>query len=138
LIYILTQVKKIEELRVKIRLEKEKVEREMERQQVSVADRRMVELARLASRVRNGDGMARVDVLVEVALKGLLGGLERVMKAADCVRLKTLKGLLEVLSPSQCVDFLAGICTLQIRLRQRGKKRESQKENRIVEEPKLV
>lgn len=57
--YIPTQVKKIEDLRVKIRLEKEKVEREMERQQVSMADKRMVELARLASQpVRNGEGMA--------------------------------------------------------------------------------
>lgn len=70
-------MKKIEELRVKIRMEKEKVEREMERQQMSMADRRMVELAPLASRVRNRDGMGPVDVLVEVALKGVLGSLER-------------------------------------------------------------
>jgi hypothetical protein len=85
LIYlIIKQVKKIEELRVKIRLEKEKVERAMERQQMSMAGRRMVELARLVSQVmRIWEGMGPVDVLVEVALKGLLGGLERVM-AADC------------------------------------------------------
>lgn len=69
-----------------------------------------------------------------MALKGLLGGLEREMKAADCVRLKTLKGVLEVLNPLQCVDFLAAICMLQIRLRQLGKKRESQNEKRILEE----
>ncbi|KAF2303087.1 hypothetical protein GH714_013694 [Hevea brasiliensis] len=45
------------------------------------------------------------------------------MKAVDCVRLKTLKGVLDVLSPLQCVEFLAGIGMLQILLRQWGKKR---------------
>ena len=117
------QMKKVKELRVKIRLEEEKVEREMERQQVALADRRMVELARLAGQIRNG-GLAREEnALVEVALKGLLSGLERVMKAADCVRLKTLKGLLEVLSPLQRVDFLAAILMFQVNIRKWGMKR---------------
>ncbi|KAF2303062.1 hypothetical protein GH714_013156 [Hevea brasiliensis] len=35
------QMRKVEVLRVKIRLEEEKVEREMERQQVAIADRKM-------------------------------------------------------------------------------------------------
>lgn len=118
------QVKKIEELRVKLRLEKDKVEREMERQQVSLADSRIVQLAQVASRVRDGDVVVLVDGMMEEALKDLLEGLESVMKAADCVRVKTLTGALEVLNPLQCVDFLAAIFMLQIRLRKRGKKRE--------------
>ncbi|KAJ4703666.1 putative Transcription factor-related [Melia azedarach] len=119
------QVTKIEELRLKIRLEEEKVEREMERQQVAVADRKAVELARLTSRVSNGEA-TQIDGLVEVALKGLMSGLEKVMKAADCVRLKTLKGILDILNTSQSVNFLAGTCMLQIRLRQWGQKRDGQ------------
>ncbi|KAF3452132.1 hypothetical protein FNV43_RR08229 [Rhamnella rubrinervis] len=119
------QVKKIEELRVKIRLEEEKVEREMERQQVAIADRKMVELARLATRIRNGDVVYQIEGLVEVALKRVLSGLERVVKAADCVRLKTLKCVLEVLRPWQCVDFLVATCMLQLQLRQWGKKLSS-------------
>ncbi|KAJ0018000.1 hypothetical protein Pint_10381 [Pistacia integerrima] len=118
------QLKKIEELRVKIRLEEEKVERDMERQQVSMGDRRMVELSRLASRARNGDTTVQVDGLVEVALKGLKCGLEKVMKGADCVRLKTLKGVLDILNSKQCVDFLAGTCMLHIQLRLWGMKRD--------------
>jgi hypothetical protein len=47
------------------------------------------------------------------------------MKAADCVRLRTLKGVLDVLSPLQCVDFLAATTMLQIQLRQWGKRRDS-------------
>ncbi|KAH0697005.1 hypothetical protein KY290_014437 [Solanum tuberosum] len=110
------QLKNIDGLRVKIRGEEEKVEREMERQQVAIGDRKMVELAR----IKNSDNN---DELVELALKGLRMSLERVMKMADCVRLKTLKGLLEILSPIQSVDFLAAISTIQIQMRKRGRKR---------------
>ncbi|KAF2303065.1 hypothetical protein GH714_013192 [Hevea brasiliensis] len=49
------QMRKVEALRVKIRLEEEKVEREMERQQVAIADRKMAELVRLVVRVKNGE-----------------------------------------------------------------------------------
>ncbi|XP_062096996.1 protein DOG1-like 4 [Humulus lupulus] len=120
------QRKDIEELRVKIRLEEEKVEREMERQQVAMANRRMVELARLASGgVTAGALAGHVEGLVEVALKGILCGLERMMKAADCVRLKAIKGVLELLTPMQRVDFLTAICMLQVQLRQVGKEKLS-------------
>ncbi|KAF2303221.1 hypothetical protein GH714_014779 [Hevea brasiliensis] len=49
------QMRKVEALRVKTRIEEEKVEREMERQQVAVADRKMAELVRLLVRVKNGE-----------------------------------------------------------------------------------
>ncbi|KAL6197266.1 hypothetical protein ACLB2K_032875 [Fragaria x ananassa] len=120
------QLRKIEELRLKIRYEEERVEREMERQQVAMADRKMVELARLATRVRNGGGVVvEVEGMVDMAMKVILNGLERVMKAADCVRLKALKGLLDLLSPLQRVEFLAATGMVQIRLRQWGRKRSN-------------
>ncbi|KAJ9168693.1 hypothetical protein P3X46_020189, partial [Hevea brasiliensis] len=49
------QMRKIEAFRVKIMLKEEKVEREMERQQVIVADRKMAELVRLVIQVKNGE-----------------------------------------------------------------------------------
>ena len=120
------QLRKIEELRLKIRYEEERVEREMERQQVAMADRKMVELARLATRVRNGGGaVAEVEGMVDMAIKVTLNGLERVMKAADCVRLKALKGMLDLLSPLQCVEFLAATGMIQIRLRQWERKKSN-------------
>ncbi|KAG6407271.1 hypothetical protein SASPL_130257 [Salvia splendens] len=109
------QVRGIEALRVRIKAEEERVEREMERQQVAMADRKMVELARL-----DGEA-AEVEVEVEVALKGLVAGMEKVMKMADCVRLKTMKGVLDVLSPMQCVQFLAATSMMQIQMRKWGK-----------------
>ncbi|RZC68030.1 hypothetical protein C5167_011727 [Papaver somniferum] len=118
------QLKKIEKLRLKTSLEEEKVEREMERQQVSMADSKMVELARLESRVRNGETVSGVDGLVQGALKVLLSGLEKIVKTADCVRLKALKGVLEILSPLQCVDFMAAFLMLQIQMRRLGKRKD--------------
>ncbi|KAF2303206.1 hypothetical protein GH714_014569 [Hevea brasiliensis] len=95
----------------------------MERQQVVVVDRKMAELVRLVVRVKNGEEVRQVERLVQVALKGVMVRLEKVMKAVDYVRLRTLKGVLNVLSPLQCVEFLAGIGILQILLRQWGKKK---------------
>ncbi|XP_057791335.1 protein DOG1-like 4 [Salvia miltiorrhiza] len=101
------QVRKIELLRVRMKAEEERVEREMERLQVAVADRNAVE-------------MVRGKAAAAAAVGGFLGGLERVMKMADCVRLRTLKGLLEILSPMQSVHFLATNSLFQIRVRKFG------------------
>ncbi|PWA49211.1 DOG1 domain-containing protein [Artemisia annua] len=100
------QVKKIEGLKVKIKMEEQKVEREMERQQVSMADRRTVEIVTCG-----GADVAAV-----------LSGLERVMKMGDCVRLKTLKGLLDLMSPKQSVELLAAQAMFHVQLRKWGKK----------------
>ncbi|KAF5810865.1 putative transcription factor TGA like domain-containing protein [Helianthus annuus] len=111
------QVKKIEGLRVKIKMEEEKVEREMERQQVGLADRRMVELVKLR---RGGGGGG--DGGDEVAVVAVLSGLERMMKMGDCVRLKTLKGLLDMMNPKQCVELLAAQSMFHVQLRKLDKK----------------
>lgn len=110
------QARRIEALRVRMRAEEERVEREMERLQVAVADRKAVELVRRPE-------IAAAEV--EAAVGGFLGGLERVMKMADCVRLKTLKGLLEILSPMQSVEFLASKSMFQIRVRKLGQMGEA-------------
>jgi len=117
------QDKKLEEMKMRIKMEEEKVEGEMERQQVAMADRKMVQLAKLTSRVgsRRGGGGGGADAVAEVGVKEVVAGLERILKASDCVRLKTLKGVLDLLSPMQSVDFLAANITAQLRLGQWGK-----------------
>ncbi|KAF9590819.1 hypothetical protein IFM89_038541 [Coptis chinensis] len=122
------QLKKIEKLKLKTRLEEEKLDREVERQQVSVADRKIVELARLSGHVREHlERSVEANRLVDIAVNTLLAGLEKVMKTADCVRLKTMKEVLEVLTPLQCVDFMAASLMIQIQLRNWGKKRDCRK-----------
>ncbi|KAL1224787.1 Protein DOG1-like 4 [Cardamine amara subsp. amara] len=112
------EVKKLEELRLRTKFEEQKIEREMERYQVAMADRKMVELARLGCHVSEES-----VVVVEAAVKGLATGLEKMVKAADCVRLKTLKGILDILPPPQCVEFLAATATFQVQLRRLGNQR---------------
>ncbi|CAN1283650.1 Protein DOG1-like 4 [Linum perenne] len=96
----------------------------MERQHVALAERKMVELSRLSSCRDDDDDdvvlASRVEGLVVVALKGMADGLEKVVRAADCVRLRTLKGILEILTPLQCVAFFAKSSALFIRLRKFG------------------
>ncbi|CAN1283649.1 Protein DOG1-like 4 [Linum perenne] len=106
----------IEELRVKVKLEEDKVERDMERQHVALAERKMVELSRLSSCRDDDDD----DVVLASRVKGMADGLEKVVRAADCVRLRTLKGILEILTPLQCVAFFAKSSALFIRLRKFG------------------
>jgi len=85
---------------------------------VAMADRKMVELARLGCHV-GGESV----MVVEAAVRGLSMGLEKMVKAADCVRLKTLKGILDILTPPQCVEFLAAAATFQVQLRRWGNRR---------------
>ncbi|XP_057752756.1 protein DOG1-like 4 [Arachis stenosperma] len=116
------QERKIEGLRMRMRMEEEKVEREMERQQVGMADSKIVKLAKRSGRAtwkKNNNG-EDYDKLVQLAMKDVFGGLERIMKASDCARLKTLKGILDVLQPMQCVHFLTANITIQLRLKQWG------------------
>ncbi|PIA42172.1 hypothetical protein AQUCO_02100201v1 [Aquilegia coerulea] len=123
------QVKKLEKLRLKIGGEEEKVEREMERHQVSIGDRRMLELARLTAQIKEHKEIAEeVKKLVDVAMNTLLVGLEKIMKTADCVRLKTIKEVLDILTPLQSVNFMAASLILQIQLRNWGKRRHSKEE----------
>ncbi|GJW17550.1 DOG1-like protein 4 [Tanacetum coccineum] len=68
------QVKKIEGLRVKIKMDGKKWKTQLEKAQVSMADRRTVEIVTCGG--------------ADVA--GVLTGLEKVMKMGDCVRLKAI------------------------------------------------
>ncbi|RXH78035.1 hypothetical protein DVH24_040006 [Malus domestica] len=56
-----------------------------------MTDKRMVELARLVTRARNRKVTTELEGLVNVVMKVMLSGLEGVMKAVYCERLKTLK-----------------------------------------------
>ncbi|KAK9696847.1 hypothetical protein RND81_08G000900 [Saponaria officinalis] len=102
-------------LSLKIKSEECMVERELERQQVALGDRNLAYLAQLAG--RRGVTEPIRDV------KGVLDGFHKVMKMADYVRLKTLKAVLDVLTPKQAVDFLAMFAMLHLQVRKWGQLR---------------
>ncbi|KAF9590214.1 hypothetical protein IFM89_031869 [Coptis chinensis] len=177
------QLKKIEKLKLKTRLEEEKLDREVERQQVSVADRKIVELARLSGHVREHlERSVEANRLVDIAVNTLLADfwiffkeieledlgdlspaqlarvselqcetvrkeneittelgswqesacdivsllldqepeverLVKVLEKADDLRLKTIKSVVEVLTPQQAVEFLIAAAELQFGVR---------------------
>ncbi|XP_068653467.1 protein DOG1-like 4 [Aristolochia californica] len=113
------QMQRIGEVRERTSSEEKELEREMEKQQAAVAGRKMVELARLASRVKEGEEIEGFDTRVQVALQEHLAGLERIVISADSLRMETLNRVVEVLSPIQAVDFMAAVVMLHIQGRRR-------------------
>ncbi|GFP98398.1 transcription factor tga2 [Phtheirospermum japonicum] len=111
------QLHKIEGLQAKIKAGEERVEKEMVRYNMYMRSWKMLQLVRLESE-------ANTTVLrqVKAARKGMVGGSEKVVKMADCLRRQTLKGVLDVLTPIQRVDFLAATSMLQIQIRKWGKR----------------
>ncbi|CAK9327510.1 unnamed protein product [Citrullus colocynthis] len=116
------QLLHLHQLRLRIKAQQDRVDRDMERHQMALADRDMVHLSRLRTRSRRSGEREPLllDGQVDVAINALLRRLEKTMKAADCVRLNTLKGILDLLTPLQCVRFCLSISLIHIRLRQWG------------------
>ncbi|KAI4297444.1 hypothetical protein L6164_037335 [Bauhinia variegata] len=122
------QARSIEELKIRIKREEEKVNKQMQRihRCWSVADRRREELVNLTMQVKgrinlNMLRVAEGNALWALAMRQFIVALENTMKGADCARLLALKGVLDVLTPMQCLEFLASFFLLQLRLRQWGK-----------------
>lgn len=114
------QLEKVEEVKRKARSEEEKVERRMERLQMDLAGKGVMELARVSSR---GEGDLGGDVGLRMKagmIKGLLEELESVVRRADAIRMKTLVSVIAILSPIQGVDFLTSAVTIQIQIMRWG------------------
>ncbi|CAM8951903.1 unnamed protein product [Rhodiola kirilowii] len=127
------QLNRIDELqRSTIREEKSLTEK-MATHQETAADHEMVELSQAVTEMvqaeqRGGvDEDARMDMdeRVESTLKPKEDGLEEMVERGDELRLRTLKGILEVLTPVQAVHFLIAAAELHLRLHEWGKKRDA-------------
>ncbi|KAL1822996.1 hypothetical protein ACET3Z_009774 [Daucus carota] len=112
------QLEKIEKLKIEIKIEERKVERDMERQQMVIAYEPSAQLAQLMAQVSDGEiAMADIDGLVDSNMRSFAAGMEKVMKRADYARLKTLKFVLEILDLKQSVQFLAALTKWQTNMR---------------------
>lgn len=112
------QLEKIEKLKIEIKTEERKVERDMERIQMAIAYPPTFQLAQLMAQVNDGGAaVANIEGLVDGNMKSFVVGMEKVMKRADYVRLKTLKLVLAILDLKQSVQFLAGMTKWQMNLR---------------------
>ncbi|CAA0839406.1 transcription factor-related [Striga hermonthica] len=118
---------KMARVRAEIKTEEEKVESEMRSlHNVATADPEMLELMRMgmeADRSGSPTAMAEVDKMVDEALKMLKGRLLKLMKMADCARLKALKGVLDVVGPVHGLTYFTSVSIFLIGLRNLGEPR---------------
>lgn len=107
--------------------EEQRITEMLAEEQEKLADMSMVALVdeitirEAARRDQHGRG----DQRVESELRAKSDGLEEVLEAADHLRLKTLRGVVEVLSPSQAVLFLVAAAELHLRIHEWGKNRDA-------------
>ncbi|XP_059655203.1 protein DOG1-like 4 [Cornus florida] len=127
-----TQLYQVNELQIKTLREERETTEKMAKQQETVANTSMVNLSHVASDLMRSDQEStqeRVEetkdrVRVEVAHKK--EGLGEVLHRADDLRLRTLKGVIDILTPIQAVHFLIAAAELHLRLHDWGKMTEAE------------
>lgn len=117
-----SQLKEVDELqRITIKEERELTE-EMAKHQETVADESMVELSHLVTGLRNGESTG--DDPVDSTLAPKEEGLLKILRKADDLRLRTLKGVISILCPIQAVHFLIAAAELHLRIHEWGQKKD--------------
>ncbi|XVE86454.1 hypothetical protein DITRI_Ditri18aG0035300 [Diplodiscus trichospermus] len=128
-----SQLSRIDELQARtIREERDRSEK-MANHQETVADSSMVELSHMVSEMmRSGDGKGvRVEKeRTESAVESKEEGFQEILQGADDLRLKTLKNVIDILSPMQGVHFLIAAAELQLRIHEWGKQRDEKHHHR--------
>lgn len=128
-----TQLVQIDELQRRTVREEKKITEKLAKHQETVADSSMVELSIAVSEMlRSGSGRGgnmgagdEMDQRVESTLAPKEEGLEDLLNTADELRLRTLKGVVDILTPKQAVHFLIAAAELHLRLHEWGKKKDA-------------
>lgn len=111
-----SQIDQVDKLQRRTTMEEREISEKMAKQHGNMADSDMVELTHDLD-----DNVEKV----ELVLRQKEEGLERVLGRADELRLRTLKGVINILSPSQSLHFLVAAAELHLRLHDWGKERET-------------
>uniref|UniRef100_A0A7C9EWE0 DOG1 domain-containing protein n=1 Tax=Opuntia streptacantha TaxID=393608 RepID=A0A7C9EWE0_OPUST len=125
-----SQLARVDDLhRYTVKEEKELTEK-MAAHQETVADSSMVQLSHVVTELMHdgdsGNGIESVDQQVNSALGSKEDGLEEILGKADDLRLKTLKKVVDILSPIQAIHFLIAAAELHLRVHEWGRKKDAQ------------
>lgn len=108
----------------------------MAKHQETVADNPMVELSHVVSEILrvdesesegNNNNNKELEERIESTLEPKVEGLEKILQRADDLRLRTLQGIVNVLTPKQAIYFLIAAAELHLRLHEWGKKKDARK-----------
>lgn len=124
------QIRRVDELQMTIIDEEKRITEKMAKQQQKMADSSMTELSHVVTEMmRNNENRAEEigydSEKVKPVLKKKEEGLESVLHMADDLRLKTLKKVIDILSPIQAVHFLIAAAELHLRVHEWGTHRDA-------------
>ncbi|XP_077224673.1 protein DOG1-like 3 [Tasmannia lanceolata] len=119
-----SQLSQVDELQRRMISEERDITEKMAKQQETVADSEMVELAHVVTEMRR-EGQDVVEDLVESKLKPKKEGLEEVLERADDLRLRTLRGVIVILRPLQAAHYLIAAAELHLRVHEWGMKMDA-------------
>lgn len=132
------QLIRIDALHRKTIQEERAITEEIAKQQDKVADAEMVQLSHDMSRSTGVEGAANNstdDDRVDSIMKPREEGFHKVLEAADDLRIRTLKGVVDILSPRQAIHFLISAAELQLRLHDWGKQKEERQIAALLQHP---
>ncbi|KAK4416640.1 protein DELAY OF GERMINATION 1 [Sesamum alatum] len=123
------QLDQVNELQKQTIREEKEITEKLAKQQETVADSSMVELTHVVTEMmREGQVDQAMDTQrVDETLAPKEEGLVEVLQRADGLRLKTLKAVLNILSPVQGAYFLIAAAELHLRVHEWGKKRDARR-----------
>lgn len=117
-----SQLTRVDQLQRKtIREENELTEKHVKHQE-TVADSSMVELAHDVTELLRSENTGTDEERVESTLAPRKDGLQEILQMADDLRVRTIKGVIDILTPIQAVHFLIAAAELHLRLHDWGKK----------------
>ncbi|KAL0343221.1 UNVERIFIED_CONTAM: protein DOG1-like 2 [Sesamum angustifolium] len=124
-----SQLDQVNELQKQTIREEKDITEKLAKQQETVADSSMVELTHVVTEMMR-EGLVDQAMDTERADETLAPkeeGLVEVLQKADGLRMKTLKQVVNILSPVQGVYFLIAAAELHLRVHEWGKKRDARR-----------
>ncbi|KAE9602756.1 hypothetical protein Lal_00049444 [Lupinus albus] len=129
-----TQLGQVDEMQRKTIREEREITDVMARHQETVADASMVELSHvvvaemnMAKETKEESVKKELEEKVESTLAPKEEGLEEILLKADDLRMRTLKGIVSILTPKQGIHFLTSAAELHFMVHEWGKKKDARK-----------
>ncbi|OIW18146.1 hypothetical protein TanjilG_31266 [Lupinus angustifolius] len=132
-----TQLGQVDEMQRRTIREEREITDVMARHQETVADASMVELSHvvtemnMAKETKGESEKKELENKVESTLAPKEEGLEEILLKADDLRMRTLKGIVSILTPKQAIHFLTSAAELPLMVHEWGKKKDARKGNQI-------
>ncbi|XP_047319090.1 protein DOG1-like 3 [Impatiens glandulifera] len=123
------QIMQVDELHLRTIGEEREITEKLAKRQQTVADPSMVELSHAVSEMMRDESGSSSGIVEQERVDTVIGekerGLEEILQIADELRMRTLKGVIEILSPIEVVHFLIAAAELHLRMHDWGKKKEA-------------